>query len=117
MQHHKKGRKFGRLKGKRISFVRNLSGDLIRAGKIETTIARAKEIRPIVEKMVTMAKKQTLAARRLLISRLHNTDLVEHLFNDIAPRYQDRAGGYLRIVKLGKTRKRDGVSVATIEFV
>ncbi len=117
MQHHKKGRTFGRIKGRRASFVRNLASDLIRTGRIETTLIRAKAIRPVVEKLVTTAKKQDLAARRLLISRLHSAVLAERLIREIAPRYATRAGGYLRIIKSGKTRKRDAAPVATIEFV
>jgi large subunit ribosomal protein L17 len=117
MQHHKKGKKFHRIKGQRAAFMRNLSSDLIRNGAIETTVVRAKAIRPVVEKLVSIAKKQTLASRRLLISRLHNTAVVERLVNDIGPRYATRPGGYLRITKLGKVRKRDGTSLAHIEFV
>ncbi len=117
MRHLKKGKKFNRLRGPRISFLRNLSNDLIRAGKIETTETRAKAIRPIVERLVTFAKKQTLAARRELQSRVHNEKVVEKLYHDLGPRYTERAGGYLRITKLAKTRKRDGARMARVEFV
>ncbi len=117
MRHLKKGKKFGRLRGARISFLRNLSNDLIRAGKIETTEARAKAIRPQVERLITFAKKQTLAARRELLSRVHNEKIVDKLYHDLGPRYAERAGGYLRITKLQKGRKRDGAAVARIEFV
>jgi large subunit ribosomal protein L17 len=97
--------------------MRALAVGLISSGKIETTETRAKAIRPVVEKFVTLAKKQDLAARRLLISRLHNKNLVEKLLSDLAPKYKDRKGGYLRIIKLGTSRKRDGSRLATIEFV
>src|SRR5277367_722334 len=117
MRHLKKGKKFSRLRGQRISFMRNLSNDLIRAGKIETTEARAKAIRPVVEKLVTSAKEQTLAARRLIISRVHNEKIAAKLYNELGPRYSTRAGGYLRITKLATTRKRDGTKMARIEFV
>jgi large subunit ribosomal protein L17 len=117
MRHHVKGKKFGRIKGQRVPFLRNLAGDLIRSGHIETTVARAKAIRPVVEKMVTAARTNDLATFRLLLSRLHNEILVRKLINDIAPRYKDRTGGYTRIIKLGKSRKRDGAGMATIEFV
>ncbi len=117
MRHGKKNKKFGRLRGDRISFLRNLSNDLIRAGKIETTEARAKAIRPQVERLVTFARKQDLAARRVILSRVHNDKIAAKLMNDLGPRYAERAGGYLRIVKLAKTRKRDGVRMARIEFV
>lgn len=117
MRHLKKGKKFGLLRGDRISFLRNLCNDLIRMGKIETTEVRAKAIRPQVEKLVTFAKKQTLAARRVLIARVQNDKVVAKLYGDLGPRYAGRAGGYLRITKLSKSRKRDGTRMARIEFV
>ena len=105
------------MRGPRISFIRNLANDLIRAGSIETTEARAKAIRPVVEKLVTVAKKQTLASRRVIISRVHNEKIVSKLYNELGPRYAERAGGYLRITKLATSRKRDGTKMARIEFV
>ncbi len=117
MRHQKKGKKFGRMRGDRISFMRNLSNDLIRAGKIETTETRAKAIRPVVEKLVTMAKRQTLAGRRVLLSRVQNATVLKKLYNDLGPRYTERKGGYLRITKLQTTKKRDGSKMARIEFV
>ena len=117
MRHLKKGKKFGRLRGARISFMRNLANDLIRVGSVETTEARAKAVRPQVERLITFAKKQTLAARRELISRVHNEKIVDKLYHDIGPRYAERHGGYLRITKLAKSRKRDGMRMARIEFV
>ena len=117
MRHQKKGKKFGRITGRRRSFMRNLAGDLIRNGKIRTTEARAKAIRPVVERMVTRAKKGDLTSRRLLTARLHDRTAVEKLIHELGPRYAERRGGYLRITKLGRARKRDGASTATIEFV
>lgn len=117
MRHGVKGKKFGRLRSDRISFLRNISNDLIRAGSIVTTEARAKAVRPQVERLVTHAKKQTLAARRLLLSRIHNDKIVEKLYGELGPRYALRHGGYLRITKLSKSRKRDGTRMARIEFV
>ena len=117
MRHLKKGKKFGRLRGDRISFLRNLSNDLIRSGKIETTETRAKAIRPQVEHLVTFAKKQTLAARRVIFSRVQNEKVMEKLIRDLGPRYAERHGGYLRVTKLAKSRKRDGTRVVRIEFV
>jgi large subunit ribosomal protein L17 len=117
MRHLSKGKKFGRKRGERISFLRNLVNDVIRAGKIETTEARAKAVRPMVEKLITFAKKKDLASRRLVISRVQNQRIVKKLFDDLAPRYADRTGGYLRIVKLQKVRKRDGIKLVRIEFV
>ncbi len=84
--------------------------------KIETTVTRAKEIRPMVERMVTIAKKQQLASLRSLLEKLP-AQSAKKMYFDIGPRYQTRTGGYLRIIKGGKARKRDAASVATIEFV
>jgi large subunit ribosomal protein L17 len=118
MRHGKKNaRKFGRLRGDRASFLRNLGNDLIRTGKMETTEARAKAIRPHVERLVTFAKKQTLASRRIILSRVHNEKIANKLMSDLGPRYAERNGGYLRITKLAKSRKRDGTRLARIEFV
>ena len=117
MRHLKKGKKFNRLRGPRISFMRNLANDLIRTGSIETTEARAKAIRPVVEKLVTTAKKQTLASRRVIVSRVQNEKVMYKLYNELGPRYAERRGGYLRITKLATSRKRDGVAMARVEFV
>lgn len=115
MKHLKKGRKFGRRRGQRRAFLKTLAHNLIMNEKIVTTEARAKEIRPKVERMITHAKKQNLAALRLLIKKLPKTSAFK-IYYEIAPRYQKRAGGYLRIVKSSKLR-RDAASMTTIEFV
>lgn len=117
MRHKKEGKKFHRTTGQRRAFMRNLSADLIRSEKIETTEVRAKAIRQVVERLITIAKKQDLAHRRLLISRVGNKKVVDKLMNELAPRYAERKGGYLRITKLARRRKRDGTRVARIEFV
>lgn len=118
MKHGKKdNKKFSRLRGERISFMRNLGNDLIRSGHIETTEVRAKAIRPRVERLVTSAKKDTVASRRLVLSRVGNDRIVKKLFSDYGKKYADRNGGYLRITKLAASRKRDGVRMARIEFV
>ncbi len=117
MRHLKSGKKFHRLRGERKAFLRNLLSDLVRSGTIETTETRAKAIRSLVEKLITHAKSQTLASRRLLLQRLHNKRVVEKLYSDIGPRYSERPGGYVRIVKLSKSRKRDGARLARVEFV
>ncbi|MBU6500244.1 MAG: 50S ribosomal protein L17 [Patescibacteria group bacterium] len=117
MRHLKKGKKFHRLSGQRRSFLRNLANDLVRTGGMETTEIRAKAIRPIVEKLVTMAKKQNLASRRILLARTQNSVVAEKLYGDLAKRYAERRGGYLRIIKLSKSKKRDGSRLAKIEFV
>ena len=109
-------RKFHRVRGKRKAFIRILENNLIMKGRIQTTEARAKELRPQVEKLVTLAKKQNLASLRLLLSRLPKISATK-LYYEVAPKYQDRAGGYLRILKTAARRKRDGVEKAIIEFV
>ncbi len=117
MNHHNRNRKFGREAGQRRALLRSLATSLILRGNITTTTAKAKELRPIVERLVTKSKKDTLAARRNVIAFLGNAEKPgKKLFTDIAPRYKTRAGGYLRIVKLAP-RKGDGSPRARIEFV
>ncbi|MBI5306491.1 50S ribosomal protein L17 [Candidatus Wolfebacteria bacterium] len=116
MRHLKKGRKFHRIKGRRNSFLNGLVCNLIVREKIETTEARAKEIKPLVEKNITMAKKQNLAALRILLARI-NKAAAQKLYYQIAPRYMERKGGYLRIIKMARARKNDGSKMAVIEFV
>ena len=117
MKHHKAFRKFGREKNERKAFVRSLLINLIRHGRIETTLARAKEIRPQVEKLVTLAKEDSVARRRLVTSRILNQENeTKMLFAQYAPKYKDVTGGYTRIIKLA-TRISDGAEKAIIEFV
>ena len=116
MKHLKKGRKLSLKSGKRKSFVRILIHNLIMEKRIETTEARAKEIKPKVEKLITIAKKNDLTALRLLMKRIPK-DSAYKLYHEIAPGYQERQGGYLRVVKTAKVRKRDASKKAIIEFV
>lgn len=116
MRHQKKGRKFGRIRGRRKSFLKSLYRNLIMAERIMTTEARAKEIKPRVEKLVTLARKQDLASMRILLSRLPKESALK-LYYEIAPRYKDRRGGYLRVIKVGAVRKRDAAPKTIIEFV
>lgn len=109
-------RKFHRKKGPRRSFLKGLANNLIMKEKIETTVPRAKEIRPLVERLVTIAKKQQLASLRTLLSKLPK-QAAQKLYHEIAPRFKDRNGGYLRIIKEAKHRKRDGAMLSTIEFL
>lgn len=109
-------RKFHRKKGPRRSFLKGLASNLIMKEKMETTVARAKEIRPLVERMISLAKRQQLAGLRLLLSRLPK-EAAQKLFYEIGPRYKNRAGGYLRIIKEAKHRKRDAAPMSIIEFV
>lgn len=110
-------RKFHRKKGARRSFLRILANNLISKERILTTETRAKAIRPLIERLVTIAKKQQLHNLRIIISRLSNKVAAQKLFYSIAPRYKERSGGYLRIIKQSRTRKRDGAKTAVIEFV
>jgi large subunit ribosomal protein L17 len=110
-------RKFHRKSGQRRAFLQGLAGNLIMKEKINTTETRAKAIRPLVERLVTIARRNRLADLRLLIARLANKQSAAKLFYDIGPRYKNRPGGYTRIVKLGRARKRDGARTARIEFV
>lgn len=95
---------------------RNLVTDLVRYERITTTEAKAKEIRPMAERMVTLGRRGDLHARRQALSFIYSEKVVKHLFDNIAPRMKDRPGGYLRITKL-EPRKGDGAAMATIEFV
>jgi len=115
MRHRKKGRKFGGKRGVKRAFLKSLMANFILAERITTTEARAKEIRWRVEKLVTLAKKGTLAGYRELLSRLPRK-AAEKLFREIAPRFKERKGGYVRIVRLGR-RKRDAAQTAILEFV
>lgn len=115
--HHKSFRKFGREKNARKAFLKGLASSLILNGKMETTLARAKEVRPFVEKLVTHAKVNTVASKRFVGSKLYNHDKeVAKLFNEYAPKYVDRNGGYTRIIKLAP-RLSDSSKMAIIEFI
>lgn len=109
-------RKFHRKRGPRRLFLKGLANNLIMKERIETTEPRAKEIRPLVERFVSIAKKQQLVSLRMLLSKLPK-ESAQKLFYEIAPRYKERAGGYLRITKEAKHRKRDAAPLAIIEFV
>ena len=116
MRHHSNIRKFGREKTQRHALLRSLARNLIRDSRIKTTTAKAKELRPFVEKMVTTARTNTVASRRLVNSRLMSPVETKKLFDMIAPKYAERAGGYTRIVRL-PNRDLDGSSMSLIEFV
>lgn len=116
MKHFKKGRKFHRKRGQRTALFKSLINNLILKEKIETTEAKAKEIRKKIEKLITLGKKQSLASFRLLVSRL-NKEAARKIYYQLVPRYQNRNGGYTRIIKSVKRRKKDGAKMAVIEFV
>lgn len=119
MRHHNTNRKFGREKDQRAALIRSLMRSLILTEKITTTEAKAKELRPAVEKLVTRALKGDLAARRLVLARLgNNKEATEKLFGELSERYKDRNGGYTRIIKLSpRAGATDGSKMAVIEFV
>jgi len=138
MRHNKAGFKLGRTTSHRKATLRNLAAGLIEHGQITTTVPKAKAVQPYVEKLVTLAKRGDLHARRTVISRLgdrimaDNEEMVErnrygdlkkgpklvrHLFEDVAPRFADRPGGYTRIVMLGKRRVGDAAELCVIQFV
>jgi len=116
MRHHDNIRKFGLERNQRHALLKSLALSLITHKKITTTEAKAKEIRPFVEKLLTRAKTKTLASQRLLVSRLGNLKGVKELINTLAPKYEKRQGGYTRIIKLPR-RLSDGGAMAVIEFV
>lgn len=117
MRHHNSNRKFGRDKNQRRALLNSLALNLIVRGKIKTTLPKAKELRPFIEKLITRAKANTPASRRLITARLSNKGKeVKKLFDVIAPKYSDKSGGYTRVLKLG-VRKADGAPMAVIEFV
>ncbi|OWZ84461.1 50S ribosomal protein L17 [Natranaerobius trueperi] len=109
-------RKIGRDKDQRKALLRNLTTSFLRDEKIETTEAKAKEVRKIAEKMITLAKKNTLASRRQALSYLTDEDVVTKLFENIGPKFQERQGGYTRVLKKGP-RDGDGAPIAIIELV
>lgn len=116
MRHLVKGRKFGRKRGPRRAFLKTLAANFIRKEKILTTEARARELRPLVERFVGYGKRQNLAGLRRLIQKLPK-EAAYKVYYEIAPRYEGRRGGYTRIVKRVKARQGDGAKMATIEFV
>ena len=116
MRHAKSGRKLNRTSSHRTAMFANMAASLIEHEQIVTTLPKAKELRPIVEKLVTLAKRGDLHARRLAVSRVRDEAMVRKLFETIGPRYQERNGGYTRVLKAG-FRYGDNAPVAVIEFV
>jgi len=116
MRHRKTGRKFSRDSAHRQAMFANMAASLIRHEQIVTTLPKAKDLRPIVEKYITLAKKGDLHSRRLAASRLRDDDMVKKLFDVLAERYKDRQGGYTRVLKAG-FRYGDSAPRAVIELV
>ena len=116
MRHHRKGKKLGRTSAHRKALYSNLAGALIEHGRIKTTLAKAKAVKPIAEQMITLGRRGDLHARRQALAYLHSNDVVTMLFSDVAPRFADRPGGYSRIVKLGP-RWGDAAEMVYLELV
>jgi large subunit ribosomal protein L17 len=118
VRHQRQGRKLGRDSAHRKAMFSNMAGQLFEHGRIRTTEAKAKELRPIAEKLITLARKDPMnvAAQRQAVSYLRSKDAVHHLFHEVGPRFTERPGGYTRIVKLGP-RQGDAAPMAYIELV
>jgi large subunit ribosomal protein L17 len=116
MRHQRSGRKLGRDHAHRKALYANLVGSLIQHGRIMTTVAKAKEARPIAEQMITLGRRGDIHARRQALAFLRTQEVVHRLFADVAPRFAGREGGYCRIAKLGP-RQGDAAEMAYLEFV
>ena len=117
MRHRVAGNKLGRTGSERRALMRGLVLGLIKSGTVRTTEAKAKALRPVVERLVTRARKDTLANRRLVAARLPHPAAVKKLFAEIAPRYAGRPGGYTRIVKISGFRRGDATRLAEVQWV
>jgi len=116
VRHHRSGRKLGRDSAQRRALYANLAGALIEHGRIRTTEAKAKAVKPIAEQMITLGRRGDIAARRRALSYLRSRDVVHKLFDDVGPRFAERPGGYSRIVKLGP-RQGDAADMVYLELV
>ena len=116
MRHHRSGRKLGRDASHRKALYANLTSALIEPGRIKTTAAKAKEVRPVAEQMITLGRRGGVPARRQALKFLRSQDVVHKLFSDVGPRFADRAGGYCRIVRIGP-RLGDAAEMVYLELV
>ena len=116
MRHQKSGRKLNRTSSHRRAMFRNMASSLFRHEEIRTTLPKAKELRRVAEPLITMAKNPSLARRRLAFSRLRDSVAVSKLFDDLGPRFQDRPGGYTRILKCG-FRAGDNAPMALVQLL
>ena len=116
MRHRKSGRKLGRNSSHRKAMFRNMATSLVRHEMIKTTVPKAKELRRVIEPLITLAKVDGVANRRLAFNRLRDKEAVGKLFNDLGPRFKDRPGGYLRILKTGP-RPGDAAPMAIVQLV
>jgi len=117
MRHLNAGNHLSRTSAHRTAMARNMAASLIRHERIKTTLPKARNLRPFIEKLVTMAKEPSLHRRRLVFARLRDKDALKKLFEVLGPRFKARPGGYTRILKLAKRRLGDGGEQAIIEFV
>ncbi|RUO76549.1 50S ribosomal protein L17 [Idiomarina tyrosinivorans] len=116
MRHRKSGRQLNRNSSHRQAMFRNMASSLVRHEVIKTTLPKAKELRRVIEPLITMAKQDSVANRRLAFARTRDKEVVGKLFNELGPRYQERAGGYTRILKCG-FRAGDNAPMAYVELV
>ena len=116
MRHHRAGKKLGRDSSHRKALYANLAASLIEHGRIKTTVAKAKEVRPIAEQMITLGRRGDVHSRRQALAYLRSQDVVHKLFSDVGPRFADRPGGYSRIVRLGP-RQGDAAEMVYLELV
>jgi len=116
MRHQRAGRKLGRDAAHRKALYANLTASLIEHGRIRTTLAKAKEVRPVAEEMITLGRRGDVPARRQALKFLRSQDVVHKLFSDVGPRFADREGGYSRIVRIGP-RLGDAAEMAYLELV
>ena len=117
MRHRVGGKQLNRDKDHREALLKNLASSLILSGRIETSVVKAKFLRPFIEKLVTKAKNDTFTSLQILRTKIGNEEAIRKLIKEIAPSMKDRNGGYTRIKNLGKMRKGDSSEVAMIEFV
>jgi large subunit ribosomal protein L17 len=116
MRHRRSGRKLGRDASHRKALYSNLAGALFEHGRIKTTAAKAKEVKPIAEQMITLARRGGVHARRQALAYLRSQDVVHKLFSDVGPRFADRPGGYCRIIRIGP-RQGDAAEMVYLELV
>ena len=117
MRHLNAGRKLNRHSSHRLALYRNQAKSLLLYGRITTTLPKAKELTGFVDHLIHLAKRGDLHARRLVLRDLQDVKLVRRLFDEIAPRYRDRPGGYTRVLKLAQRRRGDGAPLALVELV
>ena len=116
MRHKKSGRKLGRTSSHRKAMFRNMAASMLKHETIRTTLPKAKELRRVVEPLITLAKEDSVANRRLAFNRLRDKEVVGKLFTDLGPRFKDRPGGYLRILKMGY-RAGDAAPMAIVQLL